>query len=53
MGRNRKWTAEEERLEDLYGRVAIPSIAKRLNRSVNAILVKRACMGLGAFLEKG
>lgn len=54
MGRNRQWTVEEEeRLEDLYGRVPIPSIAKRLNRSVNAILVKRARMGLGAFLENG
>lgn len=54
MGSNRQWTAEEEeRLEDLYGRVPIPSIAKRLNRSVNAILVKRARMGLGAFLENG
>lgn len=54
MGRNRQWTVEEEeQLEDLYGRVPIPSIAKRLNRSVNAILVKRARMGLGAFLENG
>ena len=54
MGSNRQWTAEEEeQLEDLYGRVSIPSIAKRLNRSVNAILVKRARMGLGAFLDNG
>lgn len=54
MGINRCWTAEEEeQLESLYGEMSIPSIAKKLNRSVNAILVKRARMGLGAFLDNG
>ena len=54
MGKNRCWTTEEEELlEDLYGKMAIPNIAKKLNRTVDAILVKRGRMRLGAFLDNG
>lgn len=52
--RNKPWTKEEEELlEDLYGRVSIPGIAKRLGRSVGAINVRKARLGLGAFLDNG
>ena len=52
--RNKPWTKEEEELlEDLYGRVSIPGIAKRLGRSVDAINVRKARLGLGAFLDNG
>jgi hypothetical protein len=40
-------------IEDKWGTVAIGTMAKELNRSVNAILIKKTRMGLGAFLENG
>ncbi len=48
MGKARNWTAEEtERLCEEWGRYSVPTQAKRLNRSVNAILIKVQRLGLG------
>ncbi len=48
------WTEEEKQyLEDNWGTVPIKSIATHLNRSVDAILVKKVKLGLGAFLDNG
>lgn len=52
MGQGRNWTvAEKELLCELYGKYSIPTIAKRLGRSVNSILVMRERLGLGGVLE--
>lgn len=54
MGRNKNWTAEEiQFLEDKWGALSVESIAKRLDRSPNAINVMKNRIGLGAFLESG
>lgn len=54
MGQNRNWTAEEdEYLCESWGTVPIDSIAKNLNRSKNAILIRKGRLGLGAFLNGG
>lgn len=54
MGRKRNWTKEEERyLEDHWGQIAIPTLAKTLNRSEDAIRVRAQRLHLGAFLEAG
>ncbi len=48
MGRGKKWSEEElEYLEDKWGVVSIKGIAKKLNRSVNAVKLKAQRMGLG------
>ncbi len=54
MGQARNWTKEEkEYLCEAWGKTSVPSIAKKLNRSVNAIKVMKERLGLGAFLESG
>lgn len=48
------WTPEElQYLEDHWGTVSIPGIAKKLGRTVNAIKVRVARMGLGGMLNSG
>lgn len=48
MGIGRTWTKEEiEKLCEEWGRYSIPTQAKRLDRSVNAILIKVQRLGLG------
>lgn len=50
----RKWTqAEIDYLQENYGKYSIPSLAKSLGKSVNAIKVMRQRLGLGAFLMNG
>jgi len=49
-----KWNdKEKEYLEKSWGTVSIKSIAKKLNRSVNAVKLKAQKMKLGNFLEAG
>lgn len=51
---NTTWCKEEiDYLQDGWGSIPIKSIAKRLNRSVNAINIMKNRLGLGAFLENG
>jgi len=50
----RTWTQKEtDYLELKWGMVSIGIIAQKLNRSVNAVKLKAARMGLGNFLEAG
>lgn len=52
--KKRQWTEEEiEYLQENYGKYSIPALAKNLGRSVYAIKVIRARLGLGAFLMNG
>jgi len=54
MGSGRTWSKEEkEYLIEKWGTVSIAGIAKVLNRSENAIIVKKNRLKLGAFLESG
>lgn len=54
MGRERNWTPEEDAyLEDKWGVISVGGIAKKLNRSENAVVVRSQHMGLGAFLDAG
>lgn len=54
MGSNRSWTKkEEELLARLYGSRPLDFIAKKLGRTVWAIINKRARLKLGAFLGNG
>ena len=54
MGAGRKWTQEEcDYLQDKWGTVSLKTIAKKLNRSENAVLIKVSRLGLGAFLDSG
>jgi len=54
MGAGRAWTAEEiEYLNEKWGTASITRIAKVLNRSKNAVIVKKNRLKLGAFLESG
>ena len=48
------WTkAEEQFLQDQWGVMSIPAIAKRLNRSVEAVVVRKNRLGLGPVLFGG
>lgn len=48
------WTPEEiNYLQENWGCVSIQTICKNLNRSKNAVLVKKGKLGLGAFLDCG
>ena len=50
----KNWTVEElEYLEDNWGVISVKSISNYLNRSVNAINIKKDRLGLGAFLDNG
>ena len=54
MGIGRNWTKEEEQyLEDNWGILSVKTIAKNLNRSDNAIIVRKNKLGLGSFLDNG
>jgi hypothetical protein len=54
MGIGRNWTKEEkEYLCEKWGTVSVSTIAKKLNRTETAIIVRSQRMGLGAFLESG
>ncbi|MDF2544945.1 MAG: hypothetical protein K0S47_4663 [Herbinix sp.] len=54
MGKGRNWTQEDyQYLKDNYGIISIPTIAKKLNRSTNAINIKARRLNLGQFLESG
>lgn len=54
FGVGRKWTpGEESYLEEKWGTISIKGIAKNLNRSENAVIVRSQRMGLGAFLLSG
>lgn len=51
---NKNWTKEEENyLEEKWGIVSVPSLAKKLNRTENAIVVRAQRLGLGQFLMGG
>ncbi len=51
---SRTWTPEEiEYLEERWGTVSIPSIAQHLNRTVNAVRIRAAQLGLGPVLMGG
>lgn len=51
---SRTWKPEELLyLEERWGEVSIPSMAKRLNRTPNAVIVKAQRMGLGPALLGG
>jgi len=48
------WTATDyETLKDMWGDFSIPTIAKKLNRSTNAVKIKVARIGLGAHRQGG
>ena len=48
------WPKEQEvYLEDKWGSISIPAIAKHLNRSVNAVKIKAQKLGLGRHLHSG
>ena len=54
MRRSRKWTeSEHSSLQDMWGDVSIPTIAKRLNRTVAAVKIKAIKLGLGAHKQCG
>ncbi len=54
MGKNQKWKPEElTYLEEMWGHVSLPSMAKYLNRSVNAVKIKGQRLGLGPVLMGG
>ena len=51
---NRTWTKEEvEYIKEKGGNVSIPILAKKLNRSVNAVKLKAGRLNLGPMLENG
>ncbi len=51
---SRTWTAAElEYLDSNWGYVSLPSMAKRLNRTVDAIKLKAGRLGLGSMLMGG
>lgn len=52
--KNRLWTEGDlEYLENNWGSISIPTLAKNLNRSENAVIIKARLLGLGPFLEAG
>lgn len=54
MGKGQTWTTEEvEYLQSNWGEVAMTTISKKLNRSINAIKLKAMRLGLSSFLEGG
>lgn len=54
MGLGKNWTPEEEDfLRENWGRMAVPSIAKRLGRTVNAVIGRKDGLGLGPYLDRG
>ncbi len=54
MSTGKKWTPEEiEYLEDKWGVISIPSIAKKLGRTIEAVKVRAQRMGLGRHIHSG
>lgn len=54
MGINRNWTKEEtEYLKENWGKISIPVLAKKLNRTESAIKQKVNRLGMYSFLESG
>lgn len=54
MGVKPNWTSEEVAyLEDSWGHASIPAIAKKLDRSVNAVKMKAQKLSLGCHLHSG
>lgn len=54
MGRGRTWTAEEETyLMENWGTLSVPAIAKKLNRTVEAIKIRASRLCLGPVLMGG
>ena len=52
MGKARNWTQEEKnRLAEEWGQYSVPTLAKRLNRSCDAIVVMSQRLGLGAHIS--
>lgn len=50
----RKWTEKDESyLEENWGSISIVTLAKNLNRPINAIQLRAARLGLGPFLAAG
>ncbi len=48
------WSHEDESyLEEKWGTISVKGIAKNLNRSETAVILKSQRLGLGAFLESG
>ena len=53
LGR-RTWTPEDENyLAEKWGYASVPAIAKKLNRTENAVIVRAQRLGLGAMLMAG
>ena len=54
MGIGRTWTLQEERyLQENWGTLSVETLAKNLERSENAVIVRKCKLGLGAFLDNG
>lgn len=54
MGSGTNWTQQElDYLENSWGQTSIPSIAKHLGRSVNAVKLKAGRIGLGRHIHSG
>ena len=52
MGQARNWTqAERDQLSEEWGMYSIGTLAKRLNRSENAVIEKASRLGLGAHIR--
>lgn len=52
--RNPNWTNEETLfLEEKWGTLSVPEIAKKLNRPVGGVINKVSRLGLPSFLECG
>lgn len=53
-GYSRRWTSEEEDyLREAWGEVSLPSIARHLNRTEDAVVVRKCRLKLGAFFDNG
>ena len=51
---SRTWRPEEEDyLMETWGQLSVPTIAKKLNRTTNAVKVRAQRLGLGAVLMSG
>jgi hypothetical protein len=51
---NKRWTKEEiEYLSENWGHLSIGAISKKLNRTIDSVIVKKDRLKLGAFLNNG
>ena len=54
MSKRPRWTAEEEEyLAENWGTLAIPTLARNLGRSEDAVVIRARRLGLGPFLDSG